>query len=84
MSIKLHSFGRGDKGKTVVIGDINLFFSYETLVAFKTPEDGLVCCENVWGSTTGGHLNIIEPNHSLRYDPPSFMTRAEKLLERFK
>lgn len=80
----INNVGRGDKGKVVKVGNISLFFSYKTLVAFETPEDGLICCENVWGSTTGGHLNIIEPDHSLRYDPPSFMKRVEKLEERFK
>ena len=36
------------------------YFSYETLVAFKTPIKPLVVHENVWGSTTGKHLNWID------------------------
>ena len=40
-----------------------LFFSYETLVAFRFANDpcpSLVICENVWGPTTGKHLNWID------------------------
>lgn len=43
----------------VTIGDVELFFSYRTLVAFRTPESGLVIRTNAWGPTTGRHLNYI-------------------------
>lgn len=45
---------------TVTIGDLDLMFSYETVVAFRTPEDGLVVSENVWSTTTGKHLAAID------------------------
>ena len=82
--MRIDNIGRGEKGKRVEIGDIVLFFSYKTLVGFKTPRDGVVCCENIWGSVTGGHLNCIEPDHSLRLDPPTFMIKVDKLMGRFK
>ena len=36
------------------------YFSYRTLVAFRRPSTGLVVRENVWGPTTGKHLNWID------------------------
>jgi hypothetical protein len=39
--------------------DITLWFSYKTLIAFRTPETGLVLSENLWGTTTGKHLNHL-------------------------
>ena len=71
--------GRGDKGHSVSLGSITLYFSYNTLVGFESPDHGVVCSENIWGSTTGNHLNAIEPDHDLRYDPPSFMAKVEEL-----
>lgn len=45
-------------------GDGNdFYFSYRTLVAVrirKYPELGLLVRENVWGPTTGKHLNWID------------------------
>ncbi len=42
-------------------GDGNVFwFSYSTLVAFKTVAGQKVVRENEWGPTTGKHLNIID------------------------
>ena len=37
------------------------YFSYDTLVAF-TDDNGLCIRENIWGSTTGKHLNCIRQN----------------------
>ena len=43
----------------VDLGDIELFYSYETIVAYRDSKDGLVCSKNVWTNTTGKHLNWI-------------------------
>lgn len=45
---------------------VRYYFSYKTLVAFQIPGDPVVCRENDWGPTTGGHLNQIEPDKSRR------------------
>ena len=42
------------------LGDITVYFSYETPVAFEAPGPGLVVRENDWGNTTGKHLNWID------------------------
>ncbi len=52
------------------------YFSYNTLVAFRSNKTGLVVMENYWGNTTGKHLNWINRDHSIRVDEDTF----EKLL----
>ena len=44
----------------VEIGRVELYFSYETIVAFRAPKVGLVVSENVWRTTTGKHLNWLD------------------------
>lgn len=50
---------RGSRAKGVTIGMLDLFFSYQTCIAYR---DGLgtVIRQNSWSSTTGGHLNSID------------------------
>ena len=40
-------------------GDREIYYSYNTTVAVKTPIETYVC-ENVWSMTTAKHLNKIE------------------------
>ena len=40
-------------------GRTTIYYSYNTIVAIKTPVDTYVS-ENVWSVTTGKHLNKIE------------------------
>lgn len=47
-------------------GDLRVYFSYQTPVAFWTPTTGIVCRENDWSATTGKHLNAIQPKKSKR------------------
>lgn len=56
MSIEINK-SHNDKCIEIYIGDVTLLFSYETLVGFAVPGVGRVKSENVWGSTTGKHLN---------------------------
>ena len=43
------------------IGALTVWFSYETPIAFKNGTwSTLVVSENVWGPTTGKHLNYID------------------------
>ena len=57
-----HYYSKGTAG--VAFTDENsgfqYFFSYETLVAFHHTNSGLVVRENIWGNTTGRHLNDID------------------------
>jgi len=53
------------------------YFSYKTLVAFRSLKTGLVCRKNEWGVTTGKHLNWIQPDHKARVSSEEF----DQLLE---
>ena len=68
----------------VNIGPVEFYFSYSTLVAFRTPKDDLVCSENIWGNTTGKHLNWIEPDKKQRVTHDEFEKRANRLLDRYR
>lgn len=57
--------------RSLRIGDIKLYFSYNTCVAFKKGCI-LYCTENVWGKVTGKHLNMICPNHNERLPNDQF------------
>lgn len=43
----------------VTIGDVELHFSYATVIGFRAGFDGYTVRENDWGPTTGRHLNMI-------------------------
>lgn len=64
----------------VNIGYIALWFSYETIVAFRTPQTGLVVCENVWGTTTGKHLNWIDDDKSIRVPREEFLDKLNSIV----
>lgn len=56
---------------------IELWYSYETIVAYRDFEDGLVVTQNRWGVTTGKHLNFIHEDKKRRKDADTF----EKMLK---
>uniref|UniRef100_A0A6M3LNP1 DUF8033 domain-containing protein n=1 Tax=viral metagenome TaxID=1070528 RepID=A0A6M3LNP1_9ZZZZ len=65
MNISKRNYGEyssdnyGSHTQQVDIGNVRLFFSYDTVVAFNDNGRNIVC-ENVWGTTTGKHLNWID------------------------
>ena len=68
----------------VRVGRLNFAFSYETIVAFATPEDGWVISENVWSQTTGKHLNEIPGGRdkSRRVPHAEFTRKLEAVMDR--
>ena len=57
--------------------DLSVWFSYKTPVAFQNGSGPIVVRENVWGPTTGKHLNAIDNgDKGSRLDGPWF----EKML----
>ena len=62
--------------------NFRLYYSYKTIVAYHDHQEGLVCCENVWGTTTGKHLNWIQPDKKKRIKPDDFQSRLKNMLER--
>ena len=61
---KWNYYKEGSNSPAVAFRDENsgftYFYSYNTLVAFEHTLSGLVVRENVWGATTGKHLNAID------------------------
>ena len=55
----IQTLGKGNKLQYITIEDAILYFSYHDLVAFGY-KDILVVRENIWGNTTGKHLNSID------------------------
>lgn len=48
----------------VEVGGVAVWFSYSTPVAIRRDGHDLIVRENVWGTTTGKHLNAIDGGHS--------------------
>ena len=63
--------------------DNDYYFSYDTLIAFRGDE-GLIIRENVWGSTTGKHLNWIDRDKLIRVDSKTFEDRLQRLRDKYK
>ena len=57
------------------------YFSYDTLVAFYD-DNGLCIRENIWGTTTGKHLNWINKDKSIRVDSKTFEARLQRLRDK--
>lgn len=55
------------------------YYSYKTLVAFRSLKTGLVCRKNVWSNTTGKHLNWIQPDHGARISINEFQTMLNSI-----
>ena len=63
---------RGTVNKNIVhIGGLSLYFSYETIIAFRD-RAGLRCSVNQWSTTTGKFINEIEPVKEARLKPEVF------------
>lgn len=62
--------------------NFRLYYSYKTIVAYYDLQDGLVCSENVWGTTTGKHLNWIQSDKKKRVKSEQFDTMLKSMLER--
>jgi hypothetical protein len=85
---KIKSYGEyqssnyGVNSLCVDLGDLRLYYSYETIVAYEDTKDGIVCSVNVWTVTTGKHLNWICPNKKLRVKNDDFNKMLEQALKR--
>jgi hypothetical protein len=65
----------------VNVGGVRLWYSYSTLVAFADGNQFCVC-ENVWGTTTGKHINWIDGGRkSERLSHEDFMIAWRKCAE---
>lgn len=70
----------GPNAVRVQIGNLSVWFSYKTPVAFYHHRTGLVVRENDWSNTTGRHLNAIDSDKAVRYDSETFKAAFNGLL----
>jgi|SRR5690349_16305730 len=73
----------GNHTLQIFLPGITLWYSYKTIVAYRDSQDGLVVCENIWGPTTGKHLNWIDDGDKKnRIKSDEFDTMLKAALER--
>lgn len=65
----------------ITVGNLSLYFSYDTVVAFSDGS-GLVISQNDWGSTTGKHLNAISEDKSRRIPHAEFEAKLNEVLKK--
>ena len=82
---KIYNYGNyssdnyGAHSLAVDIGPIEVYFSYQTPIAFRY-RHGLVCSENAWSTTTGKHLNWIQPDKKQRVPHEEFKRLLQEAL----
>ena len=59
--------------------NLNLYFSYETLIAFRV-KGNFYIAENTGSSTTGKHLNYINPDKSIRLNQTEFRAAYAEII----
>jgi hypothetical protein len=67
----------------VQLGDVTIWFSYRTPIAFLAPGKGKVVRENEWGPTTGKHLGYVDSRNG-RVSGAEFEQQLEQLLSAFQ
>lgn len=71
-TIEIRRTEAGEKLTRVYFGNVVVWFSYETPVAFHVPGQKRVVSENVWNTTTGKHINAI-PGSTPRTEHTEFV-----------
>jgi hypothetical protein len=81
MNVKINHPTDRPNFTAVEIGDLTLWFSYQTVVGFERVGHSPVVIENRWGPTTGKHLNYIDQGKKqLRLTPAQFGTALNEAL----
>lgn len=62
------------------VGLLSVWYSYKTPIAFYHPSTGKVIRQNDWSTTTGKHLNAINPDKKGRVTGEEFERRFAELL----
>lgn len=64
---------------------LEFYYSYSTLVAFRSIETGLVVSKNIWSTTTGKHLNWIDGGRKdERYEYSTMQKKLQDILRRYR
>ena len=81
MKIRVGTYYNKQANNTYVeIGELTIYFSYKTPIAFYHYTTGIVVRENDWGPTTGKHLNSIEPEKANRLHGDTFEKQLNTIL----
>lgn len=65
--------------KVLKLGSITVYYSFDTIIGFCTPDTGLCVTENIWGAKTGRHLNMFS-NKEDRLPREEFLTKLENVV----
>lgn len=90
MNVRKWNYGQYASGnygahtQAVQIGTLTLYFSYNTVIAFKDRFFPLVVSENVWSVTTGKHLNWIDSDKENRVPNSEFEDKLSEVLRLHK
>ena len=79
-SIEFNNMGTVNKN-CVYINDVELYFSYCTLVAVRGSE-GLKVAINEWSKTTGKLLNELNADHTVRIPHYEILAYAQRELKK--
>ncbi len=82
--VRIYNFGdyssnNYGSSRALQFGNLTLYFSYETIIAFRS-NHGLCIRKNDWSTTTGKHLNSIDPNHKIRISGEQFEKELDDVL----
>lgn len=82
MNTPLITLSKSSKNLTAVqLPNVTLYFSYETCIGFKDkPTNTAVVSENLWGSQTGSHINLVNPDFSARLPRSEFAVALATVL----
>lgn len=69
----------GAHSLAVKVPNNTYYFSYDTLIAFYH-EGELIMRENIWGSTTGKHMNWLSRNKDNRVNSEIFTQKLNESL----
>ena len=84
MSIEIEPYA-GEHAQRLTIGKLILWFSYKAIIGFKEPGKEIRTSENLWGNTTGKHLNSIDGGDKKgRLKRDVFQAELSNLLIRYR
>lgn len=64
------------------LGNLDIYFSYNTAVAFEDSQANLVISQNKWSTTTGKHLSTISKDVSDRIPYDQFKKALKRAIEK--
>lgn len=83
MEVTFENLGTVNKN-AVILGDLELIFSYKTPVAFRLGWGPYVVRQNDWSTTTGKLLNEYEPDKKARVTGEEFVKQLEAILSKIQ